>query len=53
MANGTASKWQTTLANLLIEELRKDNNIYFNIDGDDLKYNKIKTIQKRKRSNIT
>ena len=34
---GQPASGKTTLANLLIEELRKDNNIYFNIDGDDLR----------------
>ena len=34
---GQPASGKTTLANLLIERVKKDNNIYFNIDGDDLR----------------
>ena len=47
---GQPASGKTTLANLLIEELRKDNNIYFNIDGDDLETSfKIKDYSKKGR----
>ena len=34
---GQPASGKTTLANLLLKRLSKDNNLYFNIDGDDLR----------------
>ena len=34
---GQPASGKTTLANLILKSLSKDNNLYFNIDGDDLR----------------
>ena len=34
---GQPARGKTTLANLILKRLSKDNNLYFNIDGDDLR----------------
>ena len=34
---GQTASGKTTLANLILKSLSKDNNLHFNIDGDDLR----------------